>query len=168
MSTAAASKPRLVRRRSARARAHASVRCKLRVHSALRWLHIYTSMVSLLDRTVLRAHRRDAQSSRLARDREHEARQRAAERRHGSRAHRSTGSSVAEAAAHRAGRARNGERSARGLHEASITFKAPGYSADCFIDMATGKYKLTIAIRARSASSTTCTAVATRGPRGRG
>ncbi|MGH9887768.1 MAG: PepSY-associated TM helix domain-containing protein, partial [bacterium] len=34
---------------------------------------------------------------------------------------------------------RNGEG-----NEASLTFKAPGYSADCFIDSATGDYRLTV------------------------
>jgi hypothetical protein len=35
------------------------------------------------------------------------------------------------------------ERSAEGT-EGSLTFKAPGYAADCFIDMASGSYRLTV------------------------
>ena len=48
MSTAAVSKPRLVADDSLPMQARRQRPLKLRLHSLLRWLHIYTSMVSLL------------------------------------------------------------------------------------------------------------------------
>jgi hypothetical protein len=112
------------------------------VHSVLRWLHIYTSMVSLLvvlffaatgvtlnhpdwlatERTeetsgVLPASWRSAKGIDWLVVAEH---LRAANGVHGTVADR-----------------RDDDR------EGSLTFRAPGYSADAFIDVATGQYKLT-------------------------
>jgi len=113
------------------------------VHSALRWLHIYTSMVSLLvvlffAATGVTLNHPDW----LAGERTEEV----------------TGTLPATwktakgidwlvVAEHL--------RAAHGVHgtvadrreddrEGSLTFRAPGYSADAFIDMADGSYKLTV------------------------
>ena len=116
---------------------------RLRVHSVLRWLHIYTSMVSLLvvlffAATGVTLNHPDW----LAGERTDEV----------------TGTLPATwkttkgidwlvVAEHL--------RSANGVHgtvadrrdddrEASLTFRAPGYSADAFIDVNDGSYKLTV------------------------
>jgi len=116
---------------------------RLRVHSVLRWLHIYTSMVSLLvvlffaatgvtlnHPDWLAAERTDEISGALP------------------AAWRTTkGIDWLVVAEHL--------RSANGVHgtvsdrrdddrEASLTFRAPGYSADAFIDVRDGSYKLTV------------------------
>lgn len=143
MSTAAVSKPRLVtevppphvkRQRP----------LKLRVHSALRWLHIYTSMASLLivlffGLTGVTLNHPDWLATESTREVNGQL-----------TAGWKSGASVdwlvvAEQL-----------KDAQGVHgtasdrradsaDASITFKAPGYSADAVIDMATGTYNLTIA-----------------------
>ena len=116
---------------------------RLRVHSLLRWLHIYTSMVSLLvvlffAGTGVTLNHPDW----LAGERTEEL----------------TGTLPATwktakgvdwlvVAEHL--------RAAHGVHgtvadrreddrEGSLTFRAPGYSADCFIDVRDGSYKLTV------------------------
>ena len=116
---------------------------RLRVHSALRWLHIYTSMVSLLvvlffAATGVTLNHPDW----LAGERTEEV----------------TGTLPATwktakgidwlvVAEHL--------RAAHGVHgtvadrreddrEGSLTFRAPGYSADAFIDVRDGSYKLTV------------------------
>ena len=116
---------------------------RLRVHSSLRWLHIYTSMVSLLvvlffAATGVTLNHPDW----LAGERTEEV----------------TGKLPATwktakgidwlvVAEHL--------RAAHGVHgtvadrreddrEGSLTFRAPGYSADAFIDMGDGSYKLTV------------------------
>ena len=150
MSSAAASRVRLVRRGAAHppegdgpdgARRRRPLR--LRVHSALRWLHIYTSMVSLLvvlffAATGVTLNHPDW----LAGERTEEV----------------TGTLPATwktakgidwlvVAEHL--------RAAHGVHgtvadrreddrEGSLTFRAPGYSADAFIDIGDGSYKLTV------------------------
>ena len=116
---------------------------RLRVHSLLRWLHIYTSMVSLLvvlffAATGVTLNHPDW----LAGERTDEL----------------TGTLPATwkttqgidwlvVAEHL--------RSAHGVHgtvadrtaddrQAALTFRAPGYSADCFIDVRDGSYRLTV------------------------
>jgi hypothetical protein len=116
---------------------------RLRVHSALRWLHIYTSMVSLLvvlffAATGVTLNHPDW----LAGERTDEV----------------TGTLPATwmtakgidwlvVAEHL--------RATRGVHgtvadrrdddrEATLTFRAPGYSADCLIDVRDGSYRLTV------------------------
>ena len=116
---------------------------RLRVHSLLRWLHIYTSMVSLLvvlffAATGVTLNHPDW----LAGERTDEL----------------TGTLPATwkttqgidwlvVAEHL--------RSAHGVHgtvadrtaddrQAALTFRAPGYSADCFIDVHDGSYRLTV------------------------
>ena len=116
---------------------------RLRVHSALRWLHIYTSMVSLLvvlffAGTGVTLNHPDW----LAGERTEEL----------------TGTLPA------AWKTAKGIdwlvvaehlRTANGVHgtvadrreddrEGSLTFRAPGYSADAFIDVRDGSYKLTV------------------------
>jgi len=116
---------------------------RLRVHSALRWLHIYTSMVSLLvvlffAGTGVTLNHPDW----LAGERTEEL----------------TGTLPA------AWKTAKGIdwlvvaehlRTAHGVHgtvsdrreddrEGSLTFRAPGYSADAFIDVHDGSYKLTV------------------------
>ncbi len=115
---------------------------RLRVHSVLRWLHIYTSMVSLLvvlffaatgvtlnHPDWLAGERTDEVTGTLP------ATWKTA-----------TGIDWLVVAEHL--------RSAHGVHgtvadrrdddrEASLTFRAPGYSADAFIDVRDGRYKLT-------------------------
>lgn len=116
---------------------------RLRVHSLLRWLHVYTSMVSLLvvlffAATGVTLNHPDW----LASERTEEL----------------TGTlpaswktargidwlTVAEYL-----------RTTHGVHgtvadrtederQGALTFRAPGYSADCFIDVATGSYRLTV------------------------
>ena len=115
---------------------------RLRVHSALRWLHIYTSMVSLLvvlffAGTGVTLNHPDW----LAGERTEEltgtlpATWKTA-----------TGIDWLVVAEHL--------RTAHGVHgtvsdrreddrEGSLTFRAPGYSADAFIDVRDGSYKLT-------------------------
>ena len=116
---------------------------RLRVHSVLRWLHIYTSMVSLLvvlffAATGVTLNHPDW----LATERTDEI----------------TGTLPA------AWKTPNGIdwlvvaeqlRAKHGVHgtvadrtsddrEAALTFRAPGYSADAFIDVRNGSYKLTV------------------------
>lgn len=115
---------------------------RLRVHSVLRWLHIYTSMVSLLvvlffaatgvtlnHPSWLAAERTEEVSGTLP------AAWKTAK-----------GIDWLVVAEHL--------RAANGVHgtvadrredarEGSLTFRAPGYSADAFIDVRTGGYKLT-------------------------
>lgn len=143
MSTAAVSKPRLVTEDPPpRAKRHRPLR--LRVHSALRWLHIYTSMASLLivlffGLTGVTLNHPDWLATESTKEVKGQL-----------TAAWKSGASVdwlvvAEQL-----------KDAQGVHgtasdrradssEASITFKAPGYSADAVIDMATGTYNLTIA-----------------------
>lgn len=143
MSTAAASKPRLVTD-DPPPRVKRQRPLKLRVHSALRWLHIYTSMASLLivlffGLTGVTLNHPDWLATESTRQVNGQL-----------TANWKSAASVdwlvvAEQL-----------KDAQGVHgtasdrradstEASITFKSPGYSADCVIDMATGKYNLTIA-----------------------
>lgn len=116
---------------------------RLRVHTVLRWLHIYTSMVSLLvvlffAATGVTLNHPDW----LAGERTDEL----------------TGTLPST------WKTSNGIdwlvvdehlRAARGVHgavadrrdddrEASLTFRAPGYSADCLIDVSNGSYRLTV------------------------
>jgi hypothetical protein len=116
---------------------------RLRVHTVLRWLHIYTSMISLIvvlffAATGVTLNHPDW----LASDRTEEV------------------SGSLPAAWHSA----KGTdwlvvseflRTTHGVHgtvadrreddrEGALTFRAPGYSADCFIDMRDGRYKLTV------------------------
>jgi uncharacterized protein len=117
-------------------------RFRLRLHSLLRWLHIYTSMVSLMvvlffaatgvtlnHPDWLAAERTDEVSGTLP------ATWKTAK-----------GIDWLVVAEHL--------RAANGVHgtladrreddrEGSLTFRAPGYSADAFIDVQTGSYKLT-------------------------
>ena len=145
MNTAVASSPRLVR--DVPAPAPPPVKrerpLKLRAHSALRWLHIYTSMVSLLivlffGVTGVTLNHPDWLAT--------ESTKQASGQLTGQW---KTGASIDWLAV------AEQLRSAQGVHgnstdrradstEASITFKSPGYSADAVIDMATGKYDLTI------------------------
>ena len=131
--SAPATAPRARRRRPLR----------LRVHSVLRWLHIYTSMTSLMvvlffAATGVTLNHPDW----LSTERTEEA----------------TGTLPANwktakgidwlvVAEHL--------RATNGVHgtvadrreddrEGSLTFRAPGYSADCFIDVRTGSYKLNV------------------------
>ena len=122
---------------------------RLRVHSALRWLHIYTSMVSLLvvlffAATGVTLNHPDW----LAGERTEEV----------------TGTLPA------AWKTAKGIdwlvvaehlRAAHGVHgtvadrreddrEGSLTFRAPGYSADAFIDARDGSYKLTVSYQGRA------------------
>jgi hypothetical protein len=115
---------------------------RLRVHTVLRWLHIYTSMISLMvvlffAATGVTLNHPDW----LAGERTEEV----------------TGTLPA------AWKTPTGIdwlvvaeylRATRGVHgtvadrkaddrEGALTFRAPGYSADCFIDMRDGSYKLT-------------------------
>lgn len=116
---------------------------RLRVHSALRWMHIYTSMVSLLvvlffgltGVTLNHPQWLATESTRQTSGQLTGAwktntgidwlivaeQLRASDGVHGTATDRRADST-----------------------EASITFKAPGYSADGVIDMATGKYDLTV------------------------
>ena len=117
---------------------------RLRVHTLLRWLHIYTSMVSLLVVLFFAATGVTLNHPAwLAGERTEEV----------------TGTMPATwktakgidwlvVAEHL--------RAVNGVHgtvadrrdddrEASITFRAPGYSADGFVDVATGAYRLTVA-----------------------
>ena len=116
---------------------------RLRVHSLLRWLHIYTSMVSLLVVLFFAATGVTLNHPAwLAGERTDEL----------------TGTLPATwkttqgidwlvVAEHL--------RSAHGVHgtvadrtaddrQAALTFRAPGYSADCFIDVHDGSYRLTV------------------------
>jgi hypothetical protein len=116
---------------------------RLRVHTVLRWLHIYSSMVSLLvvlffAATGVTLNHPDW----LATERTEEA----------SGTLPSTwktakGIDWLTVAEHL--------RATHGVHGAvadrteddrqgALTFRAPGYSADCFIDVRTGRYKLTV------------------------
>src|SRR6185369_4611982 len=133
----------LAARESTPARTRRKRPLRLRVHSSLRWLHIYTSMVSLLvvlffAGTGVTLNHPDW----LAGERTEEV----------------TGTLPATwktakgidwlvVAEHL--------RAAHGVHgtvsdrrdddrEASLTFRAPGYSADAFIDVRDGSYKLTV------------------------
>ncbi len=116
---------------------------RLRVHSALRWLHIYSSMVSLLAvlffaLTGVTLNHPDwlATESTTEVQGTMPAGWKTA-----------TGIDWLVVSEHL--------RSANGVHgavadkradgpEASITFKAPGYAADAYIDSTSGKYKLTV------------------------
>jgi uncharacterized protein len=116
---------------------------RLRVHTVLRWLHVYTSMVSLLvvlffAATGVTLNHPDW----LATERTEEA----------------SGTLPAS------WKTTNGIdwlvvaehlRTTNGVHgtvadrreddrEGSLTFRAPGYSADCFIDVETGSYRLSV------------------------
>lgn len=115
---------------------------RLRVHTVLRWLHIYTSMVSLLvvlffAATGVTLNHPDW----LATERTEE-----------------TSGTLPAAWKSAKGidwlvvaehlRAKNGVHGTvadrrEDDREGSLTFRAPGYSADAFIDVATGRYKLT-------------------------
>ena len=143
MNTAVASKPRLVRDVPAPAPVKRERPLKLRVHSALRWLHIYTSMVSLLivlffGVTGVTLNHPDwlaTESTRQVSGQLTGAWK--------------TGASVdwlvvAEQLRNAQGVHGNASDRRADSTEASITFKSPGYSADATIDMATGKYDLTI------------------------
>jgi len=116
---------------------------KLRVHSVLRWLHIYTSVVSLAivlffgvtGVTLNHPSWLATESTRRASGQLSSGWKSA------------TGVDwlvVAEQL--RAAQGVHGTASDRRADstEASITFKAPGYSAECSIDMATGAYDVTI------------------------
>jgi hypothetical protein len=116
---------------------------RLRIHSALRWLHIYTSMVSLVAvlffaLTGVTLNHPDWLATESTKQ--------------------ATGQMPAD---WKSGAAvdwlvvAEHLRSTQGVHgpvadrnadgaEASITFKAPGYSAECLIDTTTGKYRLTV------------------------
>lgn len=116
---------------------------RLRVHSLLRWLHIYTSMASLLivlffGATGVTLNHPDW----LATESTRQVTGKLA-------APWKSGDSVdwlAVAEQLRTAQGVHGTASDRRADstEASITFKAPGYSADAVIDMTTGSYDLTI------------------------
>lgn len=144
MSTAAVSKPRLVTDDPVTAPVRRKRPLKLRVHSLVRWLHIYTSMACLLivlffGLTGVTLNHPDWLATESTRQ-----------------------VSGALSAGWKSGASvdwlvvAEQLKAAQGVHgtasdrradsaEASVTFKSPGYSADCVIDMATGKYDLTIA-----------------------
>ena len=144
MNTAAVSKPRLVADDPVPTPVRRQRPLKLRLHSLLRWLHIYTSMVSLLivlffGLTGVTLNHPDWLATESTKEVKGQL----------STAWKSGADVdwlvVAEEL-----------KTAQGVHgtasdrradstQASITFKSPGYSADCVIDMATGKYDLTIA-----------------------
>lgn len=144
MNTAAASKPRLVADDPVPAPVRRQRPLKLRLHSLLRWLHIYTSMASLLivlffGLTGVTLNHPDWLATGSTKEVKGQL----------STAWKSGANVdwlvVAEEL-----------KTAQGVHgtasdrradstQASITFKSPGYSADCVIDMATGRYDVTIA-----------------------
>ena len=115
---------------------------RLRVHSLLRWLHIYTSMVSLMvvlffaatgvtlnHPDWLAGERTDEVSGTLP-------------------ATWKTAKGIDWLVVAEHLRAANGVRGTvadrrEDDREGSLTFRAPGYSADAFIDVQTGSYKLT-------------------------
>lgn len=117
---------------------------RLRVHSLLRWLHIYTSMASLLivlffGITGVTLNHPDWLATESTK--EVSGKLTAAWK---------TGTAVdwlVVAEQLKDAQGVHGTASDRRVDEtqASITFKAPGYSADCVIDLATGKYDVTIA-----------------------
>jgi hypothetical protein len=128
---------------AAEARARRKRPLRLRVNSLLRWLHIYTSMVSLLVVLFFAATGVTLNHPTwLADERTEEI----------------TGTLPA------AWKSAGGIdwlvvaehlRATRGVHgtvadrreddrEGSLTFRAPGYSADCYIDVRDGSYKLTV------------------------
>ncbi|MEO7084110.1 MAG: PepSY-associated TM helix domain-containing protein [Gemmatimonadaceae bacterium] len=117
---------------------------RLRVHSWLRWLHIYTSMVSLLvvlffSVTGITLNHPDW----LAGERTTHLTGRLP-------ANWKSGDSpdwltVAEYLRATHGVHGNATDRTSTPTDASITFKAPGYSADCFITPSTGEYRLTVA-----------------------
>ncbi|MEO5814642.1 MAG: PepSY-associated TM helix domain-containing protein [Gemmatimonadaceae bacterium] len=116
---------------------------RLRIHSLLRWLHIYTSMASMVTvlffaATGVTLNHPDWLAAESTRD--------------------FTGTLPATwksaqgvdwlvvAEYLRSTHGVHGavaDRSAEGA-KGSLTFKAPGYAADCFIDMANGSYRLTV------------------------
>ena len=116
---------------------------RLRVHSLLRWLHVYTSMVSLLvvlffAATGVTLNHPDW----LASERTEEVSGTLPASWKTSRG--IDWLTVAEYL-----------RTTHGVHgtvadrtederQGALTFRAPGYSADCFIDIATGSYRLTV------------------------
>jgi hypothetical protein len=142
-STAVESSSHTAEHLAAEPRARRKRPLRLRVNSLLRWLHIYTSMVSLIVVLFFAATGVTLNHPTwLADERTEEV----------------TGTLPA------AWKTANGIdwlvvaehlRAARGVHgtvadrreddrEGSLTFRAPGYSADCFIDVRDGSYKLTV------------------------
>jgi hypothetical protein len=140
LSTAVASE---VERRAARPVVPHRRPLRLRVHSALRWLHVYTSMVSLLAvlffaATGVTLNHPDWLPGEATR--ELEGRLPATWK----TAHGIDWMVVDEYL-----------RGTHGVHgavaerraddrEGALTFKAPGYAADCFITIADGSYRLTV------------------------
>jgi len=144
LSTAAASKPRLVADGPVAEPVPRRRPLKLRLHSLLRWLHIYTSMVSLLivlffGLTGVTLNHPDWLASESTKQVQGQF----------TRAWKAgaTVDWLVVAEELKTAQGVHGTASDRRVDssEASITFKSPGYSADCAIDMATGKYDLTIA-----------------------
>jgi hypothetical protein len=117
---------------------------RLRVHGALRWLHVYTSMASLLAvlffaATGVTLNHPDWLAHETTRE---------VEGRLPSGWKTAAGVDWLVVAEHlRATQGVRGTVADRRADEteASLTFKAPGYSADCFVDMADGHYRLTVA-----------------------
>jgi hypothetical protein len=117
---------------------------RLRVHSVVRWLHIYTSMVSLLivlffAVTGVTLNHPDWLATEQTRELTGQLTQRWM-----------SGDSVdwlVIADELRAKQGVHGSVTNRSLDAsgAMLTYKAPGYSADAVVDTATGKYQLTVA-----------------------
>lgn len=115
---------------------------RLRIHSLLRWLHIYTSMVSMMAvlffaATGVTLNHPDWLATESTRDFTGKL-----------PATWKTAQGVDWLVVAEYLRSTHGVRGTVGDHSAegtqgSLTFKAPGYAADCFIDMADGSYRLT-------------------------
>ena len=114
---------------------------RLRVHSALRWLHIYTSMISLLivlffAATGVTLNHPDW----LATERVSDVSGKLPSNWHSAKG-------IDWLVVDEALRTNNGVHGTvadrrEDDREASLTFRAPGYSADAFIDVQTGSYRL--------------------------
>jgi uncharacterized protein len=115
---------------------------RLRVHTVLRWLHIYTSMVSLLVVLFFAA------TGVTLNHPDWLATERTEETSGTLPAAWKTAKGVDWLVVAEHLRANNGVHGTvadrrEDDREGSLTFRAPGYSADAFIDVATGQYKLT-------------------------
>ncbi len=117
---------------------------RLRVHGALRWLHIYTSMASLLAVLFF------AVTGVTLNHPDWLASESTTELRGRLPAGWKTGAGVDWLVVAEHLRSADGVRGTVADRradetEASITFKAPGYAADAFVDVADGSYRLTVA-----------------------
>lgn len=115
---------------------------RLRVHSALRWLHIYTSMISLLIVLFFAA------TGVTLNHPDWLANERIVEAAGTLPPTWKTAKGIDWLVVDETLRANNGAHGAvadrrEDAREASLTFRAPGYSADAYIDVSNGSYRLT-------------------------